>query len=65
MYQIKYECGHTLCLKVGSSWARVDDSNGAIVYEGTYDGAERWLAARGILALSRGATHQERQANRV
>ena len=53
-----------VCLKVGSSWARVDDSNGAIVYEGTYDGAVAWLRDRGVCALSAGSTHQERLANR-
>jgi hypothetical protein len=63
MYQIKYECGYTMFLKLRCNWARVDDSNGSTVYEGTHDGAVAWLAARGVCALSAGSTHQERLAN--
>ena len=62
MFVIQYEAGFQIVTKVGSSWGRVDDANGKVVYEGTYDGAEKWLHDRRTWPLDWGTTREERQA---
>lgn len=61
MYQIKYECGYELHTKAGHDVGRVVNSNGQTVYEGTFAGAEKYLADRSVLAMHKGDTNEERQ----